>query len=116
MLTSFGKALRKLRIDHNELLKDMAGHLNVTVAYLSAVENGKREVLDSWIDILADAYKLSSEDKRELQGYAYEDKDTLKINLQGIEQKEKELALAFARSFKTLSDEEVRTLTKIFDR
>ena len=44
MLTNFGKALRKLRIDNNELLKDMALKLEVTVSYLSAVENGKRDV------------------------------------------------------------------------
>ena len=42
MLTSLGKFLRKLRIDNNELLKDMAQKLNVSVSFLSAVENGKK--------------------------------------------------------------------------
>lgn len=116
MLTNFGKTLRKIRIDHDELLKDMAARLNVTVAYLSAVENGNREVPDSWIETLADSYNLSSEEKKELQRYAYEDKDSLKINLQGIAVQEKELALAFARSLKSLSDDEMKTLTKFFDR
>lgn len=116
MLTSFGKTLRKIRIDHNELLKDMARRLNVTVAYLSAVENGNREVPDSWIDIIADSYGLSSKEKKELQEYAYEDKDSLKINFTAIQDEEKELALAFARSFKTLSDDERQELLKIFNK
>lgn len=47
MLTRFGKQLRKLRIDREERLKDMADRLNVTTAYLSAVENGKRTVPDA---------------------------------------------------------------------
>lgn len=38
MLTKFGKELRKIRIENDEILKDMADKLNVTAAYLSAVE------------------------------------------------------------------------------
>ena len=44
MLTEFGKALRKIRIDRQQLLKDMANKLGVSSAYLSAVENGKRRM------------------------------------------------------------------------
>lgn len=116
MLTNFGKTLRKIRIDHDELLKDMAAHLKVTVAYLSAVENGKREVPDGWIEILAKEYVLSSEELRQLQLYAYEDKNFIKIDFSGIEEEEKALALAFARSLKSLTDEDRRTLIEIFDR
>lgn len=116
MLTNFGKALRKIRIDNNELLKDMASKLDVTVAYLSAVENGNREVPDSWIDILANKYYLSTSEKKQLQQYAYEKKDNLKINLSDINQDEKELALAFARSFKELSDDDMKTLMRFFER
>ena len=43
MITPFGKYLRKLRIDHDEKLKDMAAKLGVTGSYLSAVEIGKRD-------------------------------------------------------------------------
>lgn len=116
MLTNFGKALRKMRIDHGEFLKDMAAKLNVTVAYLSAVENGKREVPDDWMETLSDQYFLDPEEKKQLQEYAYEDKQSLKINLTGIQKEEKELALAFARSFKDLSEEDMATMQKIFGR
>ena len=40
----------------------------------------------------------------------------MKISLDGIGAEEKELALAFARSFKTLTDEEMKTLAEIFRR
>ena len=43
MLTSLGKFLRKIRIDNDEYLKDMADKLGVTVSFLSAVENGKKK-------------------------------------------------------------------------
>ena len=42
MLTALGRFLRKIRIDRNELLKDMADKLEVSASFLSAVENGKR--------------------------------------------------------------------------
>lgn len=116
MLTNFGKALRRMRIDHNEFLKDMAAKLEVTVAYLSAVENGKREVPDEWIEKLSCQYNLTPDERKELQEYAYENKDSLKINLNGIQREEKELALAFARTFKDLSDEDIRAMQEIFNK
>jgi len=116
MLTNFGKALRKMRIDHGEFLKDMAAKLNVTVAYLSAVENGKREVPDEWLGKLSDKYDLTQDERKELQRYAYEEKESLKIDFSGIEQEEKELALAFARSFKDLSDDDKKVMQRIFEK
>ncbi|WP_375653761.1 MULTISPECIES: XRE family transcriptional regulator [unclassified Bartonella] len=44
MLTSFGKILRKLCLDHSERLLDMAKKLDISVAFLSSVEIGKKSV------------------------------------------------------------------------
>ena len=44
MITEFGKALRKLRIDRGETLKIMADNLEMTSSYLSAIECGKRNI------------------------------------------------------------------------
>ena len=61
MLTKFGKELRKIRIENDEILKDMADKLNVTAAYLSAVENGNRKVPDAWVNTIVTKYTLSDE-------------------------------------------------------
>ena len=61
MLTKFGKELRKIRIENDEILKDMADKLNVTAAYLSAVENGNRKVPDAWVNTIVTKYNLSDE-------------------------------------------------------
>ena len=42
MLSEFGKFSRKLRIDRDELLIDMAKKLGVKPAFLSAVEFGNK--------------------------------------------------------------------------
>ncbi len=44
MLTEFGKAIRKIRLDKGEILKDMAKRLGISSAFLSAVENGRKNV------------------------------------------------------------------------
>ena len=41
-MTELGIALRKIRLDKHELLREMAAKLNVSSAFLSAVETGKK--------------------------------------------------------------------------
>ena len=40
-MTPFGKRLRKYRLDHDMIMKDMADNLGITVAHLSSIEHGK---------------------------------------------------------------------------
>lgn len=115
MLTKFGKKLRALRLENDQRLKDMADKLEVTAAYLSAVENGKRSVPDSWIEKLSISYKLSEEEIEELQKLAYENKTDIKIDLNNAKEPEIGLALSFARKFKDLSNEQVCEIQKILD-
>ena len=115
MLTKFGKQLRRLRIEKDLRLKEMADELGVTVAYLSAVENGKRTVPDSWIGRIAEKYNLSDEEIIDIQRAAYENKKDIKINLQDANEYETGLALSFARKFKNLSVVQVNKLQKILD-
>ena len=41
-MTPFGERVRKLRRERGLMLKDMAAHLGVSSAYLSALERGER--------------------------------------------------------------------------
>ena len=41
-MTPFGDRMRKLRAERNMTLKDMAGAVGVSPAYLAALEHGKR--------------------------------------------------------------------------
>lgn len=113
MLTKFGKQLRKIRIENDHKLKDMADKLNVTVAYLSAVENGNRKVPDEWVHTIADEYHLNEQEQVELQHAAYEDKKEIRISLE--EADKAELALSFARKFKTLTNDELNKLQELLD-
>ena len=53
MTTEFGKMLRKLRIDCDENIRDMAFNLDITASYLSAIECGKRNIPKNLVDKVA---------------------------------------------------------------
>lgn len=116
MLTRFGKELRKIRIEHDEILKDMADKLNVTAAYLSAVENGTRKMPDSWMNIITKEYNLSSEAAEQLQRLVYEDRNNINVCYDKKNEQETNLALSFARKFKDLNNEQIQEIQKILDK
>lgn len=67
MYTSFGKFLKKLRIDHNELQKDMAEKIGITGSYLSLIELGKRNIPKDAVSKIIKHYNLTDNQKLELK-------------------------------------------------
>lgn len=116
MLTEFGKFSRKLRIDKCELLKDMAERLHVTSSYLSAVENGKREVPESWTPLIISSYNLNESEAKELNEAIYVSRKQLNIPLDALKNDDKDLVLSFARKFESLTDENKNALRRLLNR
>ena len=116
MLTKFGKMLRTIRLERDELLRDMADKLGVTVAYLSAVENGKRKVPDEWISRIGDLYGLSDAETAKLQKLAYEERSDLKLDLGGATPGQRELAYSFARRFQNLDSQDIQEIQKFLNK
>ena len=67
MATRLGKLLRKIRIDRDEYMKNMAERLGITSAYLSAIENGKRNMGNALLEKLAEVYSLPDNPKTKLR-------------------------------------------------
>lgn len=116
MLTELGKELRKIRINNNERLKDMASKLGITSAYLSAIENGKREPTNKFMDTLFSIYSISSEDIRNLTQAFQSTVDSININLSNQTQEHKDLGLVFARKFDDLTQDQIDKLIKILNK
>lgn len=112
MLTEFGKFCRKLRIDRGELLKDMAGKLNVTSAYLSAVEVGKRNIPESWMDEITSLYTLNESEKSNLMTAADQSARQVKIELDGQSPMHRQVAMVFARKLNELDEDSLRVMFK----
>lgn len=110
--TSFGEFVRILRIKHHEVMGDMAKVLGVKIPFLSAVENGKKNVPSDWVDKIAVHYELSSSEKKQLQKSVDESRTQYKIIVGNAGIHQRKAALQFARSFDEMDDE---TATKILE-
>lgn len=103
--TSFGEFLRILRIKHHEVMGDLAKVLNVKTPFLSAVENGKKNVPAEWIDKIISHYDLSSSEQSKLARAIEESKTQYKLKMQNVGIFQRRAAMEFARSFDDMDDE-----------
>ena len=113
MLTRLGRFLKKLRIDNGEILKNMSDKFNVTVSYLSAVENGKRAFPSEWREIVIREYKLDSEQQTEFETAILDSIKQITINTDNINLENKELTFAFARKIAYLPTDKLNEIKKI---
>lgn len=102
MLTEFGKFLRKLRLDHQELLKDMALRLDVSAAFLSSVETGKKSVPPKMKTDIISLYGLNSHQLQEMEKTIERSVRSVSIDLSQTSSEHRELAVALARKFSSL--------------
>ncbi len=113
MLTELGKFLKKLRVDRNEVLKDMAGKLGVTASFLSAVENGKKRMPSDWNGKLCAAYSLDADRRKLLTAAIADTEATIDLKLADLPSANRELAVFFARRFSVLDSDQVKAIQKI---
>lgn len=116
MLTSVGVFLRKLRMDRGEILRDMARNLNVSSAFLSAVENGKKKLPDAWLRKLETIYHLSEAQITELKDAIVESSDTIALDVRNASAGNRQLAASFARHFDSLDEETTQKLLAILNK
>ena len=111
--TSFGEFVRILRIKHHEVMGDMAKMLEVKIPFLSAVENGKKNVPADWIDKIANHYGLTIKEKDELQKAVDESRIQYKIAIKDSGINQRRAAMQFARSFDELDDDTAIKILKL---
>lgn len=104
MLTCFGKRLRKLRVDLEISLRDMAHKLEVSPAYLSGIENGKFAVSEIFLNRFLSVYKIAPE-----QADIY--RNDAKNNLSKIQNSNADIIAALAHA--RLSSCELERLKRI---
>ena len=116
MVTVFGKFLRNLRMDVGELLLNMAEKLNVTPAFLSGVENGKRKIPAGWVERISTLYQLDEVQKADLQKAFFETNETVEIGLNQLHAPQKNLLFSFARKLESMSDDDVECISRILNK
>lgn len=106
MTTEFGKELRKIRVDYNDNLTQMANKARLSVSYLSAIENGVRSIPNDLVDKIADIYKLDNKRRGLLRKLAAASSTKIDIDLSNVSSKQKELIFALSREIKDIDDDQ----------
>lgn len=109
MLSRFGKTLRKIRIEHSITLGELGARLKVSAAFLSALERGKA-VPPDFVDKLKNAIPLTPAELSELKQAAATQTKEVTLRMDDKSDATRELAVAFARSFDSLSDEQIQAM------
>ena len=114
--TRFGEFVRILRIQNHQVMGDMAKALRTSVPFLSAVENGKKNVPIEWAEKLIEIYSLDEEQAKELYDAIEESKTQYKIVTAKASATQRKAALKFARSFDDIDDETAQKILELLNK
>lgn len=116
-ISEFAIFCRKLRLDNNQVLKDMADVLGVSSSYLSAVENGKRKIPDDWYEKISKSYCLTKDKQDDL--FSIIKSQDLQFNdvIESGDYKTKQMLISFARKCQenSITPEKFNEIIKIME-
>lgn len=109
--------LKQLRVEHNELLLDMARRIGASTPFLSSVENEKKIMPKAMFEKICTVYNLTLEQIDELSLAVAEACGALKLEINPkMTTKNKELAVVFARTFENLDDDSSEKIIEFLQR
>lgn len=114
--TTFGEFVRILRIKHHEVMGDMAKVLNTSLPFMSAVENGKKNVPTEWIEKIVEHYNLSESERKEMLDAIEESKTQYKVIVGNAGINQRKAALRFARSFDEMDDDTALKILELLSK
>ena len=114
MLTKLGKLLRVVRIEKGESMRTMASKLDLSLSYLSAIENGKRNVPNGFEELFANTYELNEEEREELKAAVQDSTDKVKFSVDNMDNTRKEILFALAEN--QLDDDTIVELCEVIKR
>ena len=116
-MTAFGERVRQLGRERGLMLKDMASHLGVSSAYLSALERGERGK-PTWtlIQGVLQYFRIIWDEADELTRLADLSDPRVKIDTANTDPQATLLANRLAREIRGLSPEELDEMLTVLDR
>lgn len=111
MLTPFGIAARKLRLDKSMRLLDLAQLMGCSAAFISAIETGRKPIPDGYVARSARAMNLTAPEIRILQRAADQARKEVRVDKMPAEQRE--LVAAFARRLDEIPPDIMKALKNV---
>jgi len=114
MITELGKELRKIRIDRDERLLDMADRVSKSAAFISAIEVGKKSPPAGFEEGIIRAYDLSHDAANKLRTSA--DRARKAFTIEPNSALGRDTAGLLARHVNELSPDEMKDIHDILSR
>ncbi len=115
-MTPFGARLRALRAQHEMTLAQLASRLQVSSAYLSALEHGKRGAPSTGlVHQVCDVFGLIWDEAEELAALARISHPRVAVDTRGLTPEQTALANRLAQTIGKLSPETVAALHSVLD-
>ncbi len=112
--TELGKELRRLRIDEDERLLDMAERIDKSSAFISAVETGKKSPPLNFEELVIRAYRLAGGAADRIRQAA--DRSRKAFTLEGQTELQRDTFGLMARRMNTLTEEELSQIFTILNK
>lgn len=114
MITQLGKELKKLRIDLDITLVKLSELVNLSPAFLSAIETGRKKVPDGFLDLLAGKIPAVEQNRAKFEVLINQARREIRVPLEeGTSYEDANLMTSLARRFRTLTKEEKDNLKRI---
>lgn len=109
----FGILIRDLRHKNGDTLRGLATKLNVSAAFISSLELGRKQIPADYVEKITEIYNLNKEEQEELIDAINSTNEKITLNLKELNEEQKDLSLIFARKIKTSDDDLINKLREI---
>ncbi len=114
MITPLGKILRKLRVDRDERLLDMADKLGKSAAFISAIERGSKSPPSGFEEAVITAYDLPDAAAKELRQTVYQTRKSFSV--EATTPMARDMVGLLARRMNSLSPDELIDIMQILNK
>ena len=115
MISKFGIEMRKFRASTGESLRGMAERLDISATFLSAMEVGRKAIPIEYAKKIKEIYNLDEDEYARLYDSIVETNKRVDIEIDKMNEAQKEVSMVFARRIENADPELVEKLRQILE-
>lgn len=112
-MLDYGMFMKNIRKVKNVTLQSLANKLDVSVSFLSLLENGKKQIPLEYVNRISDALHLNDEEKKQLENSILISNKKMIIELDNLSNNQIEVSLLFASTIDELNEQQVDKIKNI---
>ncbi len=112
-MLDYGMFMKNIRKVKNVTLQSLANKLDVSVSFLSLLENGKKQIPLEYVNKISEALNLNDDEKKQLENSILISNKKMIIELDNLSNNQIEVSLLFASTIDELNEQQVNEIKNI---